>query len=110
MTPPPTPGVSDGHYVYILRCADDSYYTGYTTDPARRVAEHNAGDGAKYTRGRTPVECVYLEAHDSTSDAMSREYEIKQYSRAEKEALVADADPTLPASESSSAAGDESTG
>ncbi len=99
MTPPPPPGVSDGHYVYILRCADDSYYTGYTTDPARRVAEHNAGDGAKYTRGRTPVKLVYLEAHGSKSDAMGREYEIKQYSRAEKEALVADADPSLPNSD-----------
>ncbi|ESS08486.1 MAG: putative endonuclease containing a URI domain protein [uncultured archaeon A07HN63] len=99
MTRPPTPGVSDGHYVYILRCADDSYYTGYTTDPARRVAEHNAGDGAKYTRGRTPVECVYLERHDSKSDAMSREYEIKQHTRVEKDALVADADPSLPNSD-----------
>jgi len=76
------------HYVYILRCVDESYYTGYTTDPERRLAEHNAGDGAKYTRGRTPVTCVYLAAFDSKSAAMSREYEIKQLRRSEKEALI----------------------
>jgi len=86
------------HYVYILRCADDSYYTGYTTDPERRLAEHNAGDGAKYTRGRTPVTCVYLAAFDSKSTAMSREYEIKQCRRNRKEQLIADTDgPSLPA-------------
>jgi putative endonuclease len=76
------------HYVYILRCGDDSLYTGYTTDPKRRLAEHNAGEGAKYTRGRTPVDLVYLEAHDTKSDAMSREYEIKQLSRPDKTRLV----------------------
>jgi len=80
------------HYVYILRCADDSYYTGYTTDPDRRLAEHNAGEGAKYTRGRTPVEPVFLAAFDSRSAAMAREYEIKQLRRSEKEQLIADAD------------------
>ena len=79
------------HYVYILRCADDSYYTGYTTDPERRIAEHNAGDGAKYTRGRTPVEPVFLAAFDSQSTAMAREYEIKQLRRREKEQLIDDA-------------------
>ena len=105
-----TADVCDDHYVYVLRCADDSYYTGYTTDPARRVAEHDAGEGAKYTRGRTPVECVYLEAHGSKSNAMSREYEIKQYTRADKEALVAGSDPTLPDSDSSDLTGDGSTG
>ena len=90
------------HYVYILNCADNSYYTGYTTDPARRLAEHNAGNGAKYTRGRTPVKLVYLEAHASKSVAMSREYELKQYRRRQKEQLVADADePQLPDGSSS---------
>ena len=82
------------HYVYMLRCADKSLYTGYTTDPDRRVAEHNAGDGAKYTRGRTPVELVYLECYDSRSAAMSREYEIKQLRRAEKRRLVDRRKPT----------------
>ena len=82
------------HYVYILRCADDTLYTGYTTDPDRRVAEHNAGEGAKYTRGRTPVELVYLERYDSRSAAMSREYEIKQLRRPEKRRLVDREKPT----------------
>jgi len=76
------------HYVYMVRCADDTLYTGYTTDPGRRVAEHNNGEGAKYTRGRTPVEIVYLERHDSQSTAMSREYELKQLRRAEKRRLI----------------------
>jgi len=80
---------ADGdHYVYILECADGSLYTGYTTDVGRRVAEHNAGEGAKYTRGRTPVEVVHVEAFGTRSAAMSREYEIKQLSRAAKERLV----------------------
>jgi putative endonuclease len=76
------------HYVYVLRCADDTLYTGYTTDPARRTAEHDAGEGAKYTRGRTPVELVHVERFDTKSGAMSREYAIKQLSRGEKERLV----------------------
>jgi putative endonuclease len=76
------------HYVYVLRCSDDSLYTGYTTDVARRVAEHDAGEGAKYTRGRTPVELVHTESYESKSAAMSREYEIKQLSRPQKEQLV----------------------
>jgi len=66
------------HVVYVLECADGSLYTGYTTDLERRVAEHDAGEGAKYTRGRTPVELRYHERFDSKSAAMSREYEIKQ--------------------------------
>ncbi|MFB6083765.1 MAG: GIY-YIG nuclease family protein [Halorientalis sp.] len=78
------------HYVYVLRCADDTLYTGYTTEVQRRVAEHDAGEGAKYTRGRTPVELVHVEAFDSKSAAMSRESEIKGYSRAEKERLIAE--------------------
>jgi putative endonuclease len=77
-----------GHHVYVLRCADDSLYTGYTTDVERRVAEHDSGEGAKYTRGRTPVELVHVESFASQSAAMSREYEIKQLSRSEKESLV----------------------
>ena len=77
-----------GHYVYVLACADGSLYTGYTTDVERRVAEHNAGKGAKYTRGRTPVEVVHVESFGTKSAAMSREYEIKQLSRSRKERLV----------------------
>jgi putative endonuclease len=77
------------HYVYVLECADGTLYTGYTTDPQRRVHEHDAGEGAKYTRGRTPVCLVYTDCFDSKSAAMSREYEIKQLSRTEKERLIA---------------------
>ena len=76
------------HHVYVLRCSDDTFYTGYTTDVERRVAEHDAGEGAKYTRGRTPVELVHVESYDSRSAAMSREYEIKQLPRTQKERLV----------------------
>ncbi|WP_276258264.1 GIY-YIG nuclease family protein [Haloglomus litoreum] len=76
------------HYAYLLRCADGTFYAGYTTDPERRVAEHDAGEGAKYTRGRTPVELVHLEAFGSRSAAMSREYELKQLSHDEKAALA----------------------
>ena len=76
------------HYVYVLRCGDDTLYTGYTTDVERRVAEHDAGEGAKYTRGRTPVELVHVESFETQSAAMSREYEIKQLSRSQKEQLT----------------------
>ena len=84
----PNPQPHRVHYVYILRCADGTLYTGYTTDPERRVAEHNAGEGAKYTRGRTPVEQVHLEMFDSQSAAMQREHAIKQLSRPRKEDLA----------------------
>ncbi|WP_135853450.1 GIY-YIG nuclease family protein [Halorussus salinus] len=81
------------YWVYVIECADDSFYTGYTTDVERRVREHDRGEGAKYTRGRTPVELVHTEEFDSKSAAMSREYEIKQLSRRRKEELIeADAD------------------
>jgi putative endonuclease len=75
------------HWVYVLECDDGTFYTGYTTDPERRVAEHEAGEGAKYTRGRGPVELVYTEQCASRSAALSREHEIKQLSHAEKAAL-----------------------
>ena len=78
----------DAHHVYIVECADGSLYTGHTTDVERRVAEHNAGTGAKYTRGRTPVELVYKESFAGRSAAMSREHEIKAFSRARKDELV----------------------
>ena len=80
------------HYVYLVECSDDrsTFYVGYTSDLERRLAEHNAGEGAKYTRGRTPVTARYVECWPSKSDAMSREYELKQRSRREKERLVPD--------------------
>lgn len=77
-----------GHYVYVVECSDGTYYTGYTTDVERRVAEHNAGKGAKYTRGRRPVELVHVEGFGNQSQAMQREYAIKQLRRADKDALV----------------------
>lgn len=76
------------HYVYVLRCGDGTLYTGYTTDVERRVAQHRKGTGAKYTRGRGPFELVHVEEYMTRSQAMSREYAIKQLSRAEKERLV----------------------
>ena len=78
------------HWVYVIECADGTYYTGYTTDLQRRVSEHDDGEGAKYTRGRTPVELVHSERFESRSAAMAREYEIKQLRRAEKARLVED--------------------
>ena len=77
-------------YVYIVRCADESLYTGITTDPERRVLEHNsdAHKGAACTRARRPVSLVYTENADSRSLAARREYQIKQLSRKEKLALV----------------------
>jgi len=77
-----------GHAVYVLRCGDDSLYTGYTTDVQRRLDEHRAGEGARYTRGRGPLELVHVERFEQRSAAMSREYEIKQLSKARKERLV----------------------
>lgn len=78
------------HTVYVLECADGTYYTGYTTDLERRVEEHNEENAAKYTRGRTPVEVVHVETYDSRGAALSREHEIKSLARAEKERLVDD--------------------
>lgn len=79
------------HYIYVLRCADGSLYTGYTTDLGAREAAHNAGRGAKYTRGRRPVALVYSERFRSMAKALRREYALKQLSRADKDALIASA-------------------
>ena len=76
------------HYVYILRCADGTYYTGWTTDPERRLKAHNSGRGAKYTRSRRPVEIVHLEELGTKSEALKREAAIKKLSREEKTALT----------------------
>ena len=75
--------------VYILRCKDDTLYTGITDDLARRMAAHNSGKGAKYTRGRGPVEVVYTEVLESYSAALKREAAIKRLKRPEKMALLA---------------------
>ena len=77
------------NYVYILRCADGTFYTGWTTDPGRRAKVHNSGKGAKYTRARRPVELIYYEEFDDKIEAQRREWAIKQLTRAEKEELIA---------------------
>ena len=77
-------------FVYILRCADDTLYTGITDDVARRTAVHNSGKGAKYTRARLPVEVVYTEECESYSAALKREHGIKQLSRQQKLLLIAE--------------------
>lgn len=75
-------------FVYILRCADDTFYTGITTDVVRRVDEHNHGKkSANYTRARRPVELVYSEPAQNRSEASMREYAIKQLSRQDKRLL-----------------------
>jgi len=76
------------HFVYIVRCADGSLYTGYARDPHARLYLHNNGRGARYTAGRRPVKLVYSEACESRSDALKREYELKQWPRRRKQQLV----------------------
>ena len=76
-------------FVYIVRCADDSLYTGWAVDVTRRVKTHNAGRGARYTRAHGPVELVYTEELSTRSEAMKRERAIKRYPRAKKLALCA---------------------
>lgn len=74
--------------VYLARCSDGTLYTGVTTDPERRLAEHNSGCGGAYTRSRGPVILVYWEHASDRSGALRREHAIKRLSRAQKEALV----------------------
>lgn len=77
------------NYVYILECADGTLYTGWTNDLAARVATHNRGEGAKYTRSRLPVRLVYWEPYESEREARSREWHIKRLPRREKLLLAA---------------------
>ena len=75
-------------YLYILRCGDGTLYTGITTDVEKRLAAHRAGKGAKYTRGRGPLELVYREELPDHSAALKREHEVKSMPRHEKEKLI----------------------
>jgi putative endonuclease len=75
-------------YCYILECADGSFYTGWSTDPKRRLVQHNAGRGSRYTRTRLPAKLVYTEVLADRSSAMRREFEIKRLPRKKKRALV----------------------
>lgn len=76
-------------YVYMLLCGDGTLYTGMTDDVPRRLRAHRSGRGAKYTRGRGPLTLVYTQEQPSRSAALRREYQIKQLSRAQKDALRA---------------------
>ena len=83
-------------YLYILRCRDGSLYTGITTDVERRLEAHRSGKGAKYTRGRGPLELVYREECGDHSKALKRELEIKALPRAQKEELLGARDDIQP--------------
>ena len=76
------------HFVYIVRCADGTLYTGYARDPGAREKMHNRGRGARYTAGRRPVRLVYSESFASIGDALRRERQVKRLRRAGKEALL----------------------
>ncbi len=76
------------YFAYILRCADNSLYCGYTTDPVAREKTHNSAKGAKYTRSRLPVKLVYVEEYADKSSALKREAALKRLSHAEKEKLI----------------------
>lgn len=76
------------HYAYILRCADGTLYSGYTTNPQGRLAVHNRGRGSKYTRSRLPVELVYTECFATKGEALSREAALKRLPRHQKLLLI----------------------
>ncbi|MBQ2855292.1 MAG: GIY-YIG nuclease family protein [Oscillospiraceae bacterium] len=76
-------------YLYILRCGDGTLYTGISTDVEKRLVAHRAGKGAKYTRGRAPLELVYQEICGSHSDALKREIAVKKMDRHQKETMIA---------------------
>ena len=76
------------NYTYILKCGDGTFYTGWTNDIEKRLAAHREGRGAKYTRGRGPLELVYLESFETQSEAMKCEAKIKRLSRSEKLRLI----------------------
>lgn len=85
---------ADQHYVYLLRCADDTFYCGYTTDVERRIQEHNGESkvaGARYTRGRRPVQLIHQEAFQTRSEALQREVIIKRMNRNQKILLTSPA-------------------
>ena len=77
-------------YMYVLECRDGSYYTGYTTDVSRRLAVHNSGKGAKYTRARLPVKLIYAQGFASKEEAMSAEALLKRNKRPQKERFLSE--------------------
>lgn len=82
------------NYTYILKCSDDTLYTGWTNHLEKRVKAHSLGKGAKYTRCRTPVSLAYYETFATKEEAMKREWEIKQMTRQQKMALILGSDPS----------------
>ena len=76
------------HYIYIVKCSDNTYYTGYSNNPEKRIKAHNDGKGARYTRGRRPVQLVYYEKYENKSEALKREWEIKHLTREQKEEII----------------------
>lgn len=84
------------HCMYVVKCADGTLYTGYSPDVEARVAAHNAGKGAKYTKTRRPVELVASAAFETKHEAMSAEWHFKQLSRAKKDKLLARAGASMP--------------
>ena len=73
------------HFFYVCECSDTSFYGGYTNDLDRRIAMHNSGKGAKYTRARGPVRCIHYEIFETKREAMQAEYRFKQLTRSAKE-------------------------
>lgn len=88
----PAEGAASGHFMYVLACADGTLYTGYAVDVAQRVAAHNLGRGAKYTKARRPVRLVASAAFATKRAAMSAEFRFKRLTRSQKEALLAGAE------------------
>ncbi len=80
--------MKDNHFFYVLECNDHSYYAGYTNDLEKRIRVHNEGKGAKYTRAKRPVECIYHEVFETKRQAMQAEYQFKQLKRDAKERYI----------------------
>mgnify|MGYP001954108076 CR=1 FL=1 len=79
---------ADEHYFYVLKCSDGSFYGGYTTDVQRRVRQHNAGRGAKYTRSKGPVKLLYTECYATKGEALRAEHRFKKLTRKQKEKFL----------------------
>ena len=89
------------HFVYIVRCAGGTLYTGYAIDPTARTRAHNSGRGARYTAGRRPVQLVYVEPYRTKNQALRREHQLKRWTRTRKEDLIAQHDRQEPSRPSS---------
>ncbi|MBM7694795.1 putative endonuclease [Peribacillus deserti] len=80
--------INNSHYFYVVECKDGSYYAGYTNKLKKRITAHNEGKGAKYTRGRGPVELIYSQMFSEKSEALKMEYRFKQLTRRDKERFI----------------------